>query len=274
MANFEGKRLAEIGRGDTGVIYCEVLTDNPDPKTIIKHPVSKKEKQLAGLWADRNCNEEDNYSAGPVKEVEFEIRPGKTVTGLQMAYLGDTTYQDCSEKLSVGENILLYLMLVHCTLRLAGLMLFDTAYNNCMCQGKEEDFRIFLVDTEAWETSEMESYIIDNFNLICREFQLGFNLALDKIKPFLEEKFTCERAFLSAVVKSCEDLSEHFLYSNNESEDEELEDLAEDERFEDTSVHYHERIDHLLDAIKREKGKALMRLQAFEALDAASVGDL
>ncbi len=61
-----------------------------------------------------------------------------------MAYLGYTTYNDCSHKLSVGETVLLYLMLVHSTLHLAGIILFDTAHDNCMCQGKEQDSRFIL----------------------------------------------------------------------------------------------------------------------------------
>ena len=159
---FEGKRYFEIGRGDTGVVYRAVSLDDPNPATVIKCPVSKHEIKLAEFWASKNCNSEDNYSAGPYKVVEIDKK-----VGLQMADLGDTTYDDCSHRLSVGETVLLYLMLVHSTLRLTGILLRDTAYNNCICRGKEQEFKIYLVDTRDWDLSYLS--VKDNFGYICKQ---------------------------------------------------------------------------------------------------------
>lgn len=255
ITTIDGKRLYEIGRGDTGVIYrvvqADLEPDDPMCNVVIKHPVTQNEKELAVFWADKNCNAHENYSAGPYKEVKFCIEPGKIVTGLQMTYLGDTTYADCSHNLSVGETILLYLMLVHCTLRLAGIMLCDTALFNCMCQGKEQDFRIWLIDTLEWERCYDESYIVDNFRFIRKVFELLSKPALQRITPFIENDIQCERNLLQKMLESCEVLSSYFLHD-----------------MQDISVHYHERIDKLMDAIRKDTAKALMQLQAFEAREA------
>lgn len=256
MATFGGKKYYEIARGDTGVVYRAVTAQNPD-NTVIKHPVSNHEFEMAQFWADKNSNEEDNYSAGPIKMVELEYESGKKVKGMQMTYLGDKTYEDCSHKLSLGETVLLYLMLVHCTLRLAGIALCDTAWHNCMCQGAEQDFRIALVDTYEWERKTMESYIIENFQYICFFFKLDLNPFLEKINPFMRMQFKCERAFLTAMFNSCEELTDDFLYNN--------------ERVYDGREHYHERIDNLLNAIKKDMKKVIFQLQAFDALETSSI---
>ena len=256
----DGKRLYEFGRGDTGVIYRIMQTDlepdDPLSNMVIKYPVDQNENELAFFWADKNCNADENYSASPFKEVQFFIKPGKVVIGLQMTYVGDTTYADRSHNLSVGETVLLYLMLVHCTLRLSGIMLSDTAESNCLCQGKEYDFTICLIDTHEWTRSMFESYVVDNFRLICRKFDLLLKPALLIVRPFMESDIYCERTFLDAMLKSCDELCNQFL---------------RDTDVEDASAHcyYQERIDKLMCAIAKDTSKALMQLQAFEALDAA-----
>ena len=258
MADIGKVRLFEIGSGDTGKVYRRVSIDDPDnhDNTVIKHPVSEQEVECAKLWAAKNHKKQYNYSAGPIAMVLFTVRR-KEVAGMQMTYLGDTTFEDCSYTLCVGENILLYLMLVHCTLRLAEIIIQDTAWHNCMCRGREQEFRIYLVDTAEWEISKTKFNFIHNFNHICDCFQLKINLALEKITSFLTTEFTCEKTFLEAMLESCEVLSEHFLHSHDEDKCIEVE-CDEDERFEDTSVHYQERIHDLLDVIRSETQEALM----------------
>ena len=242
---FEGKRYFEIGRGDTGVVYRAVSLDDPDPTTVIKCPVSKHEIKLAEFWASKNCNSEDNYSAGPYKVVEIDKQ-----VGLQMADLGDTTYDDCSHRLSVGETVLMYLMLVHSTLRLTGILLRDTAYNNCICRGKEQDFKIYLVDTRDWDLSYFS--VKDNFGYICKQFELASKPPLSKIQPFLKKEMIREETLLAEMLASCETLSNHFLYDGDV----------------ENACDYHDRVEHLLHVIRKETQQTRMRLQAFDALHA------
>jgi hypothetical protein len=287
-------RYFSVAKGDAGDVYRAVGADDPTGelrKRVFKYPVSEEEVKMAMEWAARNHDKEEEYSAGPVKKVYFNItyitldkrrykdfefvnENGKPINdcetvhntekpltytkpqhfGLEMTNLGDTTYEDCRHKLSLGEIVLLYLMLVLCTLRLAGIKLFDTAWHNCMCQGKEEDFKIFLVDTEQWEMSPDESFIMQNFQKIISEFRRDDEELLDEalhpIKDFLETSFDFEGAFLDAMQASCVELTDHFLC---------------DPKANEKSVHYHDRIDSLLTAIGKETAQAHVRLQAFQA---------
>lgn len=252
MATYNGKRYFIIGKGDTGRVYRAVRDDNPD-NTVIKHPVSRKEFELAEMWAERNINEEDNYSAGPVKMVDFVLDSGEEVTGMQMTFLGTDTYEDISHKLSPGETVLLYLMIIHCTLRAEGILIRDTAWHNCMCQGREENFMIGLVDTYEWRTRELETTISSNFNRMCWEFSIKYLKHLSKIHYMVDKRFDTNQEFLHAMIESCKELADDFLYSDKHSE----------------SVHYHERIDDLLAKIEKDASKARMRLQAFDALHSA-----
>ena len=273
-----------IDGGDYGDVYRRL--DNP--QKVFKYPVSEHEIEMASKWADRNHREEENYSAGPIETIYFHTEKGNGSTkfffssptketeptddtktpeictkplhfGLQMTNLGETTFEDCKDALSMGEIVLLYLMLVQCTLRLAGIRVWDTAWRNCMCQGKEHTFKIFLVDTEKWEVSRDDSCIIRNFGRFMIDFRwekpktthLLFHEALSPIRRFLKTDFTFEFSFLDAMQASCVDLSDHFF------------------DHEKCSVDYHDRIDALLACIKQETAKARMRLQASQARDIA-----
>jgi hypothetical protein len=283
-------RYFSIGKGDAGDVYRAVEADDPTGelrKRVFKYPVTEEEVKMALEWAARNNDKAEDYSAGPVKKVYFnvsfdrrgyrdfefvdetgrplcECEPGHDTKkpsytkpqhfGLEMTNLGYTTYEDCRHRLTLGEIVLLYLMLVLCTLRLAGIKIFDTAWHNCMCQGKEENFKIFLVDTEIWEMSPEESFIIKNFKKIISEFRRDGEALLDKalhpIKQFLDVNFDFEGAFLDAMQASCVELTDHFLSDPQANRE---------------SVHYHDRIDSLLTAIGKETAQAHMRLQAFQA---------
>jgi hypothetical protein len=269
----EGKVVRHhwLAGGQTGDVYIVLEEDDPSGelrKRVLKYRVTANEVKMATEWAARNHGKKENYSAGPVKKVYLKIShtedgyhvfehhtdaSGKRF-GLEMTNLGVETYENTKHKRTLGENILLYLMIVHCTLRLAGLKIVDTAWHNCMVQGEGENFKIFLVDTEKWREIPEESHIMQNFITMLSEFDLRFNKALDPIRQFLQISFTFERAFLDAMQSSCYNLSQHFL-TNPEAQEE--------------SVHYHERIDSLLAAIEEETTQARVRLQAFEAREVA-----
>ena len=274
-----------IDGGDSGDVYR--MGDNPEQ--VFKYPVTEHEIEMAEMWAARNHSKKENYSAGPIKKVYFHVKEDsnginfdftlpveeteptadtKTAAnrtkplhfGLQMTNLGERTFEDCKHELTVGEIVLLYLMLVQCTLRLAGIKVWDTAWRNCMCQGKDETFKIFLVDTEKWEVNSEDSCIMRNFKRLMLDFRWGCDRnttrllcheALSPIHRFLKTDFTFEFSFLDAMQASCVDLSDHFF------------------DHEKCSVDYHDRIDALLAGIKQETAKARMRLRASQARDIA-----
>ncbi len=281
--NVKEIRYFKCAWGDNGKVFKAVKLDDPEGTLpVFKFPVTEKEVQMATEWAARNRGKKENYSAGPVKKVffkyivddkknydfEFFDASGRPVNGtekpkfkaraitlgLEMTDLGIDTYEDFSHKFTPGENVLLYLMLVHCTLRLAGMEIHDTAWHNCMCQGRGEDLKIYLVDTAEWGRSLDESHMMENFAVIVKEFHLLENKDLQPIYAFLKIDFTLELPFLDAMQASCVKISEHFLCNPDT--------LTE-------SVHYHERIDSLLAAITAETALARRRLQAFQERDLA-----
>jgi hypothetical protein len=265
------KRYIKIGGGDTGYVYSIIRDDDPIGELgtrVFKYPSSKREVRMALEWAARNHNKEDNYSAGPVNVLYFKVWTDKegnelfefmeeasddSSFGLEMANLGDVTYDDCNHRLTKGELVLMYLMLMNCIPRLIGIKIMDTGHDNCMCQGIEQDFKIYLVDTHEWKPRSYRPCIIHNFTEISLDFRMCLIEALQPINEFLWTKFTDELTFLDAMVKSCEELSEKFLSDPHAMEQ---------------SIHYHERIDKLLTSIKADVEKAKVQLQAFESLKA------
>jgi hypothetical protein len=223
--------------------------------------VKRKEVKRTAEWTALARD----YSSGEARMVQFEFN-GETVNALEMGFINGEQLKERAVKmdergtlvqlnipeLSEGEFVLLYLMLAHCSILSGCLMINDTGYHNCMYQGKEELFRIFLIDMAYWENKKLSQCHIENFSSFIERFWLLYvKDHLDAIKEFmrrcLSEKPADQEVFIAGLVKSCSELSDAFLSK-------------------DSGVHFHERIDGLLDKIRRDARAAVLKLKAATAV--------
>ena len=263
MYRYNGKEYYCAGGGTEGYIFLPV-DEEFSSKTAIKYPVKRKEVKRTAEWTALARD----YSSGVARMVKFEFN-GKTENALEMGFIDGEQLKERAVKLdergtlvqlnipelSEGEFVLLYLMLAHCSILSGCLMINDTGYHNCMYQGKEELFRIFLIDMAYWENKKLSQCHIENFSSFIERFWLLYvKDHLDAIKEFmrrcLSEKFTDQEIFITELVKSCLELSDQFLGK-------------------DSGVHYHERIDGLLDKIQKDSREAVIKLKATLAVKEA-----
>ena len=175
---YNGEVFEEIADGYSGVVYrskalikrdklCSVCTGlvtgeaNDDQDFVIKHPVSEIEIDLT----IGHVTASKEYSAGSASKILIKIN-GYNSIALKMGYIRGELLKDrfkYNEKtmqqerpLLTGENIIFYLILAHVTLQLCAFRISDTGKHNCICQGAEETFMIFLIDTGRWRLNKID----------------------------------------------------------------------------------------------------------------------
>ena len=244
MCTYNGKKYTRVGSGARG--YFVIPFDEDDPNRGIKYPVYDHEAEMTQRWVDAASE----YSAGPVTKVLVNFR-GEETEALEMAYLKDDLRH---RRATEGEYVLTYMMLTHCVLLAGSLKIEDTGGHNCVFQGKDERFRIFLIDMGSWSFHNLNAKYLKSFRNVARDFLFLRTRELELVHPFIiklfKNGFTDQELFITELVKSCSELSSNFLCK-------------------DASVNFHERIDALMEKIEKDAKTAIYKLKAMEVIRTA-----